>query len=225
MMSSTSLEVANRDSSTADQPDISTQSTSTSATSSSTTKATNNKPKRKEKKSKGKGKAIGGGDLLGDVSVATKTATTRTLATTVEPKRTDGANQVQTCAACGELGHQEQLCIADVSSKPMALNCRQCKHSYKYSEDELQLITVTTLCSGHRKKITDAPHVSTEKRRKHIVCLFYYFQLFLPCLTDTRRTERCSTLACSLQKLTVPSTYLTSASFPSNEDVTLVPST
>ena len=53
----------------------------------------------------------------------------------------------------------------------------------------------------------------------------YYFQLFLPCLTDTRRTERCSTLACSLQKLTVPSTYLTSASFPSNEDVTLVPST
>ena len=90
-MSSTTLglrEVTNRESSTADQPEqseqnaeTSTQSASASATSSSTTKVTNNKPKRKEKKSKGKGKAIGGGDLLGDVSITTRTATTRTLAT------------------------------------------------------------------------------------------------------------------------------------------------
>ena len=116
---------------------------------------------------KGKGKPIGGGPLGGDVTTDDgPSSSTADKGFTVEPIRKDVGQQVQRCSLCDGLGHQEQLCILDTSSRPPAITCKQCSHSYKYTDGDQKLLVEVQLCSAHKKAITEKPSTSRDADKK-----------------------------------------------------------
>ena len=120
------------------------------------------------RRGRGRGRAhrIGGGELVLGVSASSTTGTTRTLATTVEPKRSDTTQQTRSCDACLGMGHQENLCEAPATSRPRAINCRQCSHQYSYSQNGANLTAAIVLCSGHQRNIVELQNNKEKKKKK-----------------------------------------------------------
>ena len=127
--------------------------------------------KKKSKAMKGKGRPIGGGPLCGNVkSDDGPSSSTSDKGVTVEPIRKDVGQQVQRCTLCDGLGHQEQLCLKDTSSRPPAVTCKQCSHSYKYTDDDQKLLVEVKLCSAHKKAVAEKPSTSSSRnadKKKH----------------------------------------------------------
>ena len=120
----------------------------------------------------GRGRLIGGGALSGDADAQTTPgALTRNVATTAEPRRTDFSQQLRSCSSCNGLDHQDNLCQSDIpSSRPLAVTCKQCSHTYSYKEEngvEI-LVTRTETCSAHRRRVVipGPSQLTLEKKKK-----------------------------------------------------------
>ena len=120
---------------------------------------------------RGRGGLIGGGALSGEAASETPTPSTgtRNVATTTEPRRADFSQQLRSCSSCNGLDHQDNLCQADAPpSRPLAVTCNQCSHSYAYKEENGTevLVTTTATCSAHRRRIVGASRLALEKKKK-----------------------------------------------------------
>ena len=122
---------------------------------------------------RGRGALIGGGSLTGEAAAETPTpsTTTRNVATTTEPRRADFCQQLRSCSSCNGLDHQDNLCQIDAPpSRPLAVTCKQCSHSYTYKEEngiEI-LVTTTKTCSAHRRRVVNPENarLTLEKKKK-----------------------------------------------------------
>ena len=102
--------------------------------------------KKKGKARKGTGKPVGGGPFGGDIPMDSGPSTsTSTKGITVEPIRKEVGQQVQRCTICDGLGHQEQLCQLETTSRPPVITCKQCSHSYKYADNDQKLLVEVSL--------------------------------------------------------------------------------
>ena len=69
------------------------------------------------------------------------------------------------------LDHQDNLCQIDAPpSRPLAVTCKQCSHSYTYKEEngiEI-LVTTTKTCSAHRRRVVNPENarLTLEKKKK-----------------------------------------------------------
>lgn len=116
---------------------------------------------------------IGGGPLATSFTIddgslnasAANRVLQRSFGQTCQPVAKDKSHQTLACEICNNMGHAAHSCSPDnvlnQSRRPAALNCHQCKLTYKYTSSKHMSIDVE-LCSGHRNTSLDEDH----KRKK-----------------------------------------------------------